>query len=217
MVRLAAAGIRAQPGRCVRRRWHLSAAALVGLAAVQAQAQAPERTLMARLAPEVLETVFPRAQPIGQEGGAPPAAPVYMDGQLVGYVYSTLDVVAAPGYSSVPFDVIAGVDLSGTVTGAKVVYHNEPYILNSATRQRLLDRFLDSLVGHRLFGANADMMAPDAVTGATVSARAMRGAILNSARMAYGARVRQRALRRPTVDAYGFRPTNLADLMIQSL
>jgi len=31
--------------------------------------------------------------------------------KVVAYLFSTLDIIAAPGYSTTPFDVIAGVDL----------------------------------------------------------------------------------------------------------
>ena len=55
---------------------------------------------------------------------------------MVAYAFSTLDIIAAPGYTTVPFDVIGGVDLSGKITGAKVVFHNEPYIAHDAERQR---------------------------------------------------------------------------------
>ena len=46
---------------------------------------------------------------------------------------------AATGYSTTPFDVIAGVDLGGRITGAKVVFHNEPISFTTPVRQRQLD------------------------------------------------------------------------------
>src|SRR6267378_1014663 len=73
---------------------------------------------------------------LGPEEGSPPAIAVYKDDKVVAYVFSTLDIIAAPGYSTTPFDVIAGVDLAGRITGAKVVFHNEPYIVHDAQRQR---------------------------------------------------------------------------------
>ena len=63
-------------------------------------------------------------------------------------MFSTLDIIAAPGYSVTPFDVIAGVDLDGRITGAKVVFHREPYIYHDAVRQPLLDTFLAREAGH---------------------------------------------------------------------
>ena len=83
--------------------------------------------LRERLTPAVMAVVYPGAERLGVEEGSPPAIAVYKGDKIVAYVFSTLDIIAAPGYSSTPFDVIAGVDLSGRITGAKVVFHNEPH------------------------------------------------------------------------------------------
>ena len=180
----------------------LAVLALVFLA-LPALAQAPKKTLAERLTPEVLAIVFPGAERFGPEGGSPPAVPVMMKGELVGYIYSTLDVVAAPGYSSVPFDVVTGVDLSGTITGAKVLFHNEPHALGDAVRQPLLNRFLSSHAGHRLRGTNPSALPPDFVTGVTVTARAMRDALEDAGRMVWGSRVEVKRITGPVVDVYG--------------
>ena len=65
-------------------------------------------------------------------------------------MFSTLDIIAAPGYSTTPFDVIAGIDLDGRITGAKVVFHNEPFIVHDPVRQRLLDTLLAREAGRPL-------------------------------------------------------------------
>src|SRR5690606_38063685 len=111
------------------------------------------------------------------------AIAVYRDGQIVAYLFSTFDVVRAPGYSSVPFDVIAGVDLEGHITGARVIQHSEPYLTNFPVREGKLDTYLAEHRGYALLGTNRGVLAPDFVAGATVSARAMRRAILDSARL----------------------------------
>src|SRR5262245_22955077 len=77
--------------------------------------------LRERLTPEVMAVVYPGAERLGTEEGSPPAIAVFQGGKIVAYVFSTLDIIAAPGYSATPFDVIGGVDLSGRITGAKVV------------------------------------------------------------------------------------------------
>src|SRR6516162_7674621 len=131
-----------------------------------------------RLTPEVMAVVYPAgAERLGEEEGSPPAIAVYEGDKAVAYLFSTLDIVAAPGYSSTPFDVIAGVDLAGRLTGAKVVFHNESYIVHDALRQRLLDSFLAREAGRPLRGAQPDALPPDFVAGATVSTRAMRAAV----------------------------------------
>src|SRR6195256_3747990 len=125
--------------------------------------------LRERLTPEVMAVVHPGAERLGVEEGSPPAIAIYQGGKVVAYAFSTLDIVAAPGYSVTPFDVIAGVDLSGRITGAKVVSHNEPYILNDTKRQSLLDTFLAREAGRPLRGGATNMLPPDFVAGATVS------------------------------------------------
>jgi transcriptional regulator of nitric oxide reductase len=151
--------------------------------------------LLERLTPQVMAVVFPAgAERLGPEEGSPPAIAVYKDDKVAAYVFSTLDIIAAPGYSSTPFDVIAGVDLTGHITGAKVVFHNEPYIVHDPQRQRLLDTFLAREAGRPLRGGT-NLLPPDFVAGATVSTRAMRAAVSITA----GLVLRARAAARPAV------------------
>src|SRR5690606_22309194 len=84
-----------------------------------------------RVTPEVLTRIFSeatRVEPL--DDGGPPAMAAYVDDRLAGYVFSTLDVLRAPGYSSTPFDIVAGVTLGGRITGAAALFHREPYILD---------------------------------------------------------------------------------------
>jgi NosR/NirI family nitrous oxide reductase transcriptional regulator len=138
--------------------------------------------LRARLTPAVMAVVYPSAERLGMEEGSPPAIAVYKGGQIVAYVFSTLDIIAATGYSTTPFDVIAGVDLSGRITGAKVVFHQESMIVHDAVRQRQLDTLLAREAGRPLRGGT-NALPPDYVDGATISARAMRAAVLTTARL----------------------------------
>src|SRR5258708_7348972 len=89
----------------------------------EAMADALPSPLSQRLTPEVMAAVFPNAERLGKEEGTPRAIPVLKGTEVIGYVFSTLDVVRSPGYSSVPFDVIAGVDTRGHITGAKLIYN----------------------------------------------------------------------------------------------
>ncbi len=162
-------------------------------------------SLAARATPEVLAVAFPGAEKLGPEDGAPPAAPVYIGGEIAGYVFSTLDILAAPGYSSIPFDVIAGVSIDGRITGAKVIYHREPYIMGDVTRQGLLDTYLQKHEGAQAIGSNSRLLPPDFVAGATVSARAMRAAIFDASRLVLRARVARPDIKVPTLDTQGFR------------
>src|SRR6476660_9487435 len=81
-------------------------------------AAAEKGKLAERLTPQVMAVVYPDgADRLGPEEGSPPAIAVYKGDKIVAYVFSTLDIIAAPGYSTTPFDVIGGVDLGGRITG----------------------------------------------------------------------------------------------------
>ncbi|HEY5616497.1 MAG TPA: 4Fe-4S binding protein [Vicinamibacterales bacterium] len=143
-------------------------------------ASAEQGKLRERLTPEVMAVVYPGAERLGTEEGSPPAIAVFKGGKIVAYVFSTLDIIAAPGYSTTPFDVIASVDLSGRITGAKAVFHQESMIVHDTVRQRQLDTFLAREAGRPLRGGT-NALPPDYVDGATISARAMRAAVLTTA------------------------------------
>ena len=176
--------------------------ALVGLV-LAGPALAEKGKLRERLTPEVMAQVYRGAERLGPEEGSPPAIAIYQDGKVVAYVFSTLDIIAAPGYSTTPFDVIAGVDLGGHITGAKVVFHYEPYIVHDPFRQRLLDTFLAREAGRPLRGG-PNVLPPDYVAGATVSARAMRAAVLTTAGLVLRSRVARTAVTVPTLDLESF-------------
>ncbi|HEY4403322.1 MAG TPA: 4Fe-4S binding protein [Xanthobacteraceae bacterium] len=178
-------------------------------------AMAEKGKLRERLTSEVVAKVFPGGvERLGPEEGSPPAIAVFRGGKVVGFAFSTLDIVAAPGYSTTPFDVIAGVDLGGRITGAEVVFHKEPHIVHDAVRQRLLDTFLAREAGRPL-SADADVLPPDFVAGATVSARAMRAAVLASARLVLRARVPGAAVTVPTLDVEGFKLMSWDELLAE--
>ena len=153
---------------------------------------AEQGKLRERLTPEVMAVVYPGAERLGMEEGSPPAIAVFKGDKAVAYVFSTLDIIAAPGYSATPFDVIAGVDLSGRITGAKVVFHQESMIVHDRVRQRQLDTLLAREAGRPLRGGT-NALPPDYVDGATISARAMRAAVLTTARLVLRARAARTA------------------------
>jgi transcriptional regulator of nitric oxide reductase len=150
-------------------------------------ATAEQGKLRERLTPEVMAVVYPGAERLGMEEGSPPAITVYKGDKIVAYVFSTLDIIAATGYSATPFDVIGGVDLSGRITGAKVVFHQESMIVHDRVRERQLDTLLAREAGRPLRGGT-NALPPDYVDGATISARAMRAAVLTTAGLVLRAR-----------------------------
>jgi NosR/NirI family transcriptional regulator, nitrous oxide reductase regulator len=172
-------------------------------------------TLRERLTPGVLAVVMPGAERLGPEEGSPPSIAVYKGNEVVAYLFSTLDVVRAAGYSSVPFDVIAGVDLAGRITGAKVVFHVEPYVVNDAIREPQLDIFLAREAGNPLRGDTVPALHPDFVAGATVSARAMRGAIADAARLVLRVRMPLPQVSAPALNREQYRRITWQELLAE--
>ena len=156
--------------------------------------------LRERLTPQVMAVVYPGADRLGPEEGSPPAIPVYKGDKLAGYVFSTLDIIDSRGYSATQFDVIGGVDLAGRITGAKVVFHTEPIIVEDPGRQRELDSFLAREAGRSLTSGSS-APPPDYVAGATISSRAMHAAVLASARLVLRARLARPAATASSVGA----------------
>ncbi len=169
--------------------------------ACASSASAEKGKLRERLTPEVMKVVYPGgAERLGPEEGSPPAIAVYKGDQVVAYVFSTLDIIAAPGYTTTPFDVIGGVDLTGKITGAKVVFHNEPYIVHDAERQQRLNTFLAREAGRPVRGSATGFLAPDYVAGATVSTRAMRAAVGITGALVLRSRIAKPVASAPTLD-----------------
>src|SRR5438105_2865931 len=167
-----------------------------------------------RLTPAVMAVVYPGAERLGVEEGSPPAIAVYQGDKIAAYVFSTLDIIAAPGYTSTPFDVIAGIDLSGRITGAKVVFHNEPHIVGDAMRQRELDTFLARQAGRPLRGGT-DPLPPDYVADTTVSARAMRTAVLATATIVLRAHATRTFASVPARDVDSFKMQSVDELIAE--
>jgi transcriptional regulator of nitric oxide reductase len=191
----------------------LAAIGLVAAASAQGAPDAPA-ALVQRLTPEVLAEIFPGATGVRElADGGPPAASVHSGETLVGYAFSTLDVLRAPGYSTTPFDIVAGVTLKGQVTGAKVLFHREPYLINDTHRTRLLTELLGSLAGLEARVGAVGALPPQHVAGATISARAMRNAVLEGAGIVLRFRSGAQIVTEPTVDTLNFRPMTAEELI----
>jgi NosR/NirI family transcriptional regulator, nitrous oxide reductase regulator len=168
-------------------------------------AMAEKGKLRERLTPQVMAVVYPGGlDRLGPEEGSPPAIAVYKDDKIVAYVFSTLDIINPRGYSTTPFDVIAGVDLGGRITGAKVVFHNEPHVFDDPVRQTRLDTFLAREAGRPLRGDDS-ALPPDFVAGATVTARAMRAAVRTTAGLVLRPRAARTVATAPALDVDSFK------------
>jgi NosR/NirI family nitrous oxide reductase transcriptional regulator len=169
---------------------------------------------MDRLTPEVVQAVFPGIDYIELvEDDGPVAAAAYRQKAMQGYIFSTLDVLRAPGYSSTPFDVIAGVTMDGKVTGAVVLFHREPYLINDARRTAQLEIFLTSMQGGEARLGAATDLPPSFVAGATISARSMRNAVQEGGRMVLSYRTEEIIVTERTVDLVNFKPQSPEELV----
>jgi NosR/NirI family nitrous oxide reductase transcriptional regulator len=152
------------------------------LAGMPAYAADMEDPLDHRIA-GALETVFPDATRIGDISGTPPVAEVFIDDELVGYVFSTFDTAPIGGFTGVPFDLVVGMDLEARVRGVSIVEHHEPIISHNAIPEIFLVWFFEQLSGFKVDGSLRAMRATvDGVSGATVSSELMRSSIIASAR-----------------------------------
>jgi transcriptional regulator of nitric oxide reductase len=111
--------------------------------------------------------VFPGAERFGPVEGSPPAAAAYKNGKIAGYVFETSDT----GYSGKPIKILAGLDLDGTITGAKVTEHHEPILLIGIPQERLFE-FVGRYVGRNVIdiAKQGQDGAVDIISGATVTA-----------------------------------------------
>jgi transcriptional regulator of nitric oxide reductase len=161
--------------------------------------------LMDRLTPEVVAALFPGADRLeaATDKGLP-AARAFKGDELLGYMFSTLDVVRTPGYQGTPFDIVAGVDLGGTITGAVMLYQQEPMIMEDQTRSRLMVEFLADMNGMSSKASATDGPNPKFIAGASTSARAFRSAIRASANAVLSAYEGRTAVTEPTLDVDGF-------------
>src|SRR5437762_7415780 len=186
---------------------------LMAQVVVAAPAIAEKGKLRERLTPEVMAVVYPGAERLGPEEGSPPAIAVYKGDKVVAYIFSTLDIVNARAYSVIPFDVIAGVTPEGRITGAKAVFHREPYVYQDPIRQPQLDTFLAAEAGQTLRASDASALPPSYVAQSTITARLMRAAVHDAARFVLYARVGRQVVTVPTLDVERFELKSWNDLI----
>lgn len=137
----------------------------------------------------VVNATFPDSDEIALASGEPPVATVHRDGKLIGYLFSTYETVDARGYAGEPFDVVAGIDLNGKVTGVSLLSHNEPIVKSQGALEWGLQNYFSTLhnlnilrpvqnIGEGRLGGRA----VDSISGATISATLMYSAIILGAR-----------------------------------
>ena len=159
------------------------------------------------LTPELLGMIFPEAERFGDIEGTPPSAPVFQGDTLLGYVFETYDLVQGRGFSKRPFHILVGMNLSGFITGVRLVHHAEPIAIlgrTDADFHQYLTQFPDldirkgvsvviEMHGSPLEGEkfpqrttsknSGDVIQVDAVSRTTTSSVVFSDAIVRSARL----------------------------------
>ena len=165
--------------------------------------------LNARLSEATLQQVFPGAQSVAPAPGLPAALAVTVGGNLAGYVFSTREVVNATGYNGFPFDLIGGITLDGRVTGAALLEHHES-ILGRGVGPEGVTKFLSGFAGATLDDWRA--VNPDAMRGASTSARLFKAGMQRSANQVFTTYVlggARKVVTQPTLDQDTFAPLTL--------
>jgi transcriptional regulator of nitric oxide reductase len=130
---------------------------------------------------------------IGGASHSPPSAVIRdRDGRVVGYAFSTRDVVRSVGYSGRPIDIVAAVTSDGIVAGATIVAHEEPILVIGIPREALAAyvaafRGFDVWKGS-LRPVSGKANGPRVVAGASVTSAVIRDAIVRSGRAVLRAR-----------------------------
>jgi NosR/NirI family nitrous oxide reductase transcriptional regulator len=150
-------------------------------AAVQAQ------TLPQKLHDLAL-SFFPDADRVAEINGPPPAAAVLRGQELLGYVFLSDDVVRIPAYSGKPISVLVGFDVAGTITGVRIVAHQEPILLVGISEQNL-SAYVHQYIGGNVFDRfkiggeqRAGYVTVDGISGATITVMVLNASITRAAR-----------------------------------
>ncbi len=170
------------------------------------------------LTPEMHDILFPGAERLEDFAGPPPAARAFKDGKMAGFVLSTNEVVGSTGYGGGPIDVLVGVTLDGTITGAHLLSHNEP-ILVIGISDSDLQKFVQGFSGINVLAPavrrkGRSRSATDAIAGASVSSAVIEDAIIRAARTvlrAHGTPARDAALKRRD-----YAPATWGDLLAEA-
>lgn len=135
---------------------------------------------------EDLQFVMPAADSFSEKTGTPPVIRAYRtaangEAELIGYLFQTPDLPPEEiGYSA-PLEVLAGIDLQGTLTGIKVLSYRESYksirgdFINT---ERFPEQFEDKNVIEE-FRVGRDI---DGISRATISSWAVARGVRNAAR-----------------------------------
>ncbi len=141
---------------------------------------------------ETIEQAFPQATTLGDKlplaEGKMPAWTIYNGDQVLGYAFTTNDVVNIPAYSGKPINTLVVMDAAGTLRATRILEHHEPILLVGIPEQKLFD-FAAQYDGLQVTdqvrvgaGNNDDVVNVDVISGATVTVMVVNEAVMRSAR-----------------------------------
>jgi NosR/NirI family nitrous oxide reductase transcriptional regulator len=108
---------------------------------------------------------------------------------LIGYVFLSDDLTRIPGYSGQSINTLLGIDISGMITGVKIVEHSEPIVLLGLSEEAIhtfARQYIGKNIRERVIISDSPRegyTAVDAITGATVTAIAENTTILEASRL----------------------------------
>ena len=143
-------------------------------------------TVRAESIPDLAREFFPQADHVGEFEGDPLAASVFHEGELLGYVLRTTDVVRIPAYSGEPITLLVGFDLAGSITGLEIIKHEEPILVVGISEQDL-KHYADQYRGVSVLGKvkiggspREGYVTVDGITGSTITAMVMNATVMRA-------------------------------------
>ena len=118
--------------------------------------------------------------------------PVYHNTKLVGYAFNTLEIVALPGFSGRPIEMLVAINANGTYRDVKILHHEEPLFVvgyknesmeafaEQYNGKRVKDRIRVRTPGTRSRRVKGKSYV-DGISGATISVVVLNNTVLQSA------------------------------------
>jgi len=139
-----------------------------------------------RLSSTLIAEYFPNYTTVKTNNNDSRIIEVLNNQTTIGYIYSTWDMVKSLGYDRSPYEIIIGLNTSGTIAGAKLTYHNEPLFEHDVSEEDLLkyvERTKDINIANGMAKSSTDKpIRPDTVHRGTISSNLMHQAIFKSSR-----------------------------------
>lgn len=169
-------------------RFFLLVAAVLGVAALAATSSASAPDGSSSTLRALAREFFPEADTVGEFEGNPRAAAVFEASRLLGYVFLTDDVMPIPAYSGKPISTLVGLATEGTITGLKIVHHEEPILVVGISDQdlaRYIEQYRGKNITHpiKIGGAEREgYVTVDGITGATITVMVLNASITRAAK-----------------------------------